>query len=123
MIGVYIFIGGGIGSFLRYITTGFITRNLGVNFPYGTLAVNIIGSFLMGALIEYLVKTMPHSAEFRSFIVVGVLGGFTTFSAFSLDAITLFERGNMPLALFYVLTSVICSILAVFVGLMVVRAL
>jgi CrcB protein len=122
MLVIYIFIGGGIGSVLRYFVIGSFTRNFGINFPYGTLAVNIMGSFLMGVLIEYLTRTLPHSIELRAFLAVGILGGFTTFSAFSMDAITLFERGEPGYAMVYVLASVILSICAVFAGLMAVKS-
>jgi len=123
MLGIYIFIGGGIGSFFRYLLITYTSRQLGANFPYGTLFVNIIGCFLMGVLIEYLTKTLPHSMELRAFLAVGVLGGFTTFSAFAMDAITMFERGELSSAIIYALSSVVFSILAVFAGLMAVRLL
>lgn len=123
MLAFYIFIGGGIGSVLRYVLSSIITRNFGSNFPYGTMAVNVIGSFVMGVIIEYLTRTLPHSIELRAFLAVGILGGFTTFSAFSLDAISLFERGELVLSLVYVVSSVVLSILAIFAGLMLVRYL
>jgi CrcB protein len=123
MIGIYVLIGGGIGSFLRYITSTLISRNFGTNFPYGTITVNIVGSFIMGLLIEYFTKTLPHSNELRAFLTVGILGGFTTFSAFSLDTILLIDRGNLPIAMVYVLSSVIFSILAVFAGMSLVKLL
>jgi fluoride exporter len=123
MLGIYVFLGGGVGSVLRYLFTINISRVVGTNFPYGTLAVNVIGSFAMGALVGYLAKTMPHSMELRAFLAVGVLGGFTTFSAFSMDAITLFEHNELSLALLYVIGSVVFSIFAVFFGLAVVRIL
>lgn len=121
MIGFYIFVGGGIGSWFRYCTNSFISQKFGTNFPYGTITVNIIGSFIMGLLIEYLSRTLPHSLELRAFLTVGILGGFTTFSAFSLDTILLIERGNLPLAAIYVLSSVIFSIMAVFIGMNLVK--
>lgn len=123
MLALYIFIGGGIGSFLRHILASNIAKNFGANFPYGTMAVNVLGSFIMGIIIEYLSRTLPHSMELRAFLVVGILGGFTTFSAFSLDAILLFERGNLALALIYIMSSVVLSIIAIFAGLMVIRYL
>lgn len=122
MIGVYITIGGGIGSFLRYLLSSFIARKMGVNFPYGTLAVNILGSFIMGVIIEYFSRTLPHSNDLRAFLTVGILGGFTTFSAFSLDTITLFERGNHAIALIYLLSSVVLSIIAIYIGMYLVMA-
>ena len=123
MIGLYVALGGGIGSFLRYLLGSSIYRHFGTNFPYGTFAVNIIGSFLMGVLIEYLTKTLPHSMELRAFLAVGLLGGFTTFSAFSLDSILLFERGDVFIALIYVTSSVVLSVLSVFIGMTTIRLL
>lgn len=121
MVGIYIALGGGIGSFLRYTLTSVIARNLGTLFPYGTLAVNVIGSFIMGITIEYLSKTLPHSNELRAFLAIGILGGFTTFSAFSLDSITLFERGSPMLAIAYIITSVVLSIITIFAGMALIR--
>ena len=95
MTPLYIALGGAIGSVLRYFTSNYINSLIKIGFPAGTVTVNIIGSFAMGIIIGYLVKTLPHSNELRLFLTVGILGGFTTFSAFSLDAITLIERGNI----------------------------
>lgn len=121
MLGLYVAIGGGVGSFLRYVTTSFIARNLGTHFPYGTLAVNVIGSFVMGVAIEYFTRTLPSSNELRAFLAVGILGGFTTFSAFSLDTILLFERGQAMLALLYIALSVAISVAMVFAGMYLIR--
>ena len=120
---VYIAIGGALGSVLRYLATVQAANLLGKSLPYGTFAVNIIGSFIMGIVIGYLAKTLPHSNELRSFLTIGLLGGFTTFSAFSLDAITLIERGETLQAGFYVLSSVIFAILAVFAGLYIIKCI
>ena len=121
MLSVYIFIGGGIGSVLRcFLIAGFI-RYSGNNFPYGTVAVNIIGSFLMGIIVGYLSRAVPDNIELRSFLVVGILGGFTTFSAFSFDIITLLQRGETTQALLYVISSVVFSVLAVFSGLTITK--
>jgi len=123
MLVIYIFIGGGIGSVLRYFFASQIGQIFGAQFPYGTFSVNVVGSFLMGLLMEFFSKTIPHDMELRAFLAVGILGGFTTFSAFSRDAVILFERGDFSLALMYVLSSVIFSILAVFGGFIVMRLL
>lgn len=117
----YIALGGAIGAMLRHGTSSFITRSLATAFPLGTLTVNIIGSLLMGLIVGYLVKTLPHSIELRGFLVVGLLGGFTTFSAFSLDVITLIERGAFWQATAYVVVSVVLSVLAVLAGLLIFR--
>ncbi len=114
---IYIAIGGAIGSVLRYLMMVKTTAIIGVNFPYGTMVVNIIGSLCMGLLIGYLSKTLPHSMELRAFLAIGVLGGFTTFSSFSLDIVTLIERGQMAQAATYSIASVVVSVIALFAGL------
>jgi CrcB protein len=113
--------GGAIGSVARYLVGAGMARAFGVSFPYGTLAVNVIGGFLMGLFIELLARRFEGSPELRLFIAIGILGGFTTFSSFSLDVVVLWERGELATALFYVLASVILSIGAVFFGLWLAR--
>lgn len=93
-------------------------------FPVATLVVNIVGSFAMGVLVGLLARTLPAGQnEIRLFVAVGVLGGFTTFSAFSLDVITLMERGDTVPALVYVAASVLLSVAALFLGLLAMRIL
>lgn len=113
--------GGAMGAGLRHLANIGALRLLGPNFPWGTMGINIIGSFLMGVFIEYLVRRSGGSNELRLFAATGILGGFTTFSAFSLDFAVLFQRGAMGQALGYALASVILSILALFFGLWLVR--
>ncbi|MHC1549131.1 fluoride efflux transporter CrcB [Phyllobacterium sp. K27] len=113
--------GGAIGSVLRYLTGLAMTRLLGAAFPYGTLAVNVIGGLLMGVFIEVLARRFEGSTELRLFVAIGILGGFTTFSSFSLDVVMLWQRGETVNAAFYVLASVILSISAVFLGLWLAR--
>jgi len=113
--------GGAIGSVARYLVGVGMARAFGVAFPYGTLAVNIIGGFLMGLFIELLARRFQGSPELRLFIAIGILGGFTTFSSFSLDVVVLWQRGEFGIALFYVLASVILSIGALFFGLWLAR--
>ena len=98
-----------------------MARAFGVAFPYGTLAVNVIGGFLMGLFIELLARRFEGSPELRLFIAIGILGGFTTFSSFSLDVAVLWERGELAIALSYMLASVILSIGALFLGLWLAR--
>ena len=117
----YIALGGSIGSVLRHLVTTQTSHLLGNSYPYGTMIVNILGSLLMGLFIGYLVKTLPHSMEIRSFFAVGVLGGFTTFSAFSLDAVNMIERGQMSSAAIYIALSVILSIVSLFLGLQIIK--
>ena len=115
-------LGGAFGASLRYLSGGAAMRLLGAGFPYGTMFVNIIGSFVMGLAAFYLLERMDGSyARFAPFLMTGVLGGFTTFSAFSLDALYLIERGRMAAALFYMGGSVALAILALFVGMALAR--
>ncbi|MEP5780824.1 MAG: fluoride efflux transporter CrcB [Hyphomicrobiales bacterium] len=120
---IYVALGGALGASGRHLVGLLSLRLLGPSFPVGTFVVNVVGSFLMGALIAYLVKKGgADNAQWRLFLATGVLGGFTTFSAFSLDAVLLWERGQVSSAIFYVLSSVVLSILALMAGLMLVRA-
>jgi CrcB protein len=114
--------GGAIGSVLRFAMMSIIGRSSGFSsFPYGTVCVNVCGSLLMGVLVGWLSKTLPHTTELRAFLAVGVLGGFTTFSAFSLDTVSLLEQGAPLQAVLYAVASVICSVLALFLGLVLLR--
>lgn len=115
--------GGALGSVLRYLVGLWTLRSFGPSFPWGTLTVNITGSFLIGVLAEVIARKFGASAEMRVFLITGILGGYTTFSAFSLDAITLLERGEPVTALIYVASSVLLSALAVFAGLVLMRAM
>ncbi|WP_421868546.1 fluoride efflux transporter CrcB [Pararhizobium sp.] len=115
--------GGAVGSVLRYLVGLWTLRSFGPAFPWGTLTVNITGSFLIGVLAEAIARKFGASVEMRVFLITGILGGYTTFSAFSLDAMTLLERGEPVTALIYVASSVLLSALAVFVGLALMRAM
>jgi CrcB protein len=115
--------GGAIGSMARYLLGLWTLHRWGPGFPWGTLGVNITGSFLIGFLAELIMRKFGASAEMRLFLITGVLGGYTTFSAFSLDTITLFERGDAALAITYIAASVVLSIVAVFAGLALMRAM
>jgi len=120
---VLVFIGGGIGSTLRHVVNIVCPRFLGTSFPYHTFIINITGSTIMGLIAGYLAFKGEASQPWRLFLMTGVLGGYTTFSAFSLDAALLYERGEIWLALFYVLGSVVLSIAGLFAGLALVRHL
>lgn len=109
--------GGALGSVARYFASGFVMRLLGMNFPFGTLAVNIFGSFIMGFLVEALALKFNLTPTLRGFLTVGILGGFTTFSAFSLEVALLIERSTYALAAVYVISSVALSVGALFLGL------
>jgi fluoride exporter len=120
---VLVFIGGGLGSSLRHIINLVSTRWLGTAFPYHTFIINITGSTVMGLIAGYLAFRGEASQQWRLFLMTGILGGYTTFSAFSLDAALLYERGEIALALLYVLGSVMLSIAGLFAGLALVRHL
>jgi fluoride exporter len=116
-----VFLGGGVGAGLRYLCNLVAVRMVCSGFPWGTLCINILGSFLMGIFIELVSRRFGGSQELRLFVATGILGGFTTFSAFSLDFVELFERGQVMSAGAYAIASVVLSILAVFAGLWVAR--
>jgi CrcB protein len=115
--------GGAVGSLLRYYVGIWWLRAAGPNFPWGTLTVNVVGGFLIGLLAELIARKLGGSTELRLLLITGFLGGFTTFSAFSLDTILLLERGSIATAILYVVISVAFSLAAVFAGLLLVRAL
>jgi len=115
--------GGAIGSVARYGAGVLVGKAWSSPFPLGTMLINIAGSLAMGVFIGYLARTVPAwQADARLFVAVGVLGGFTTFSSFSLDAIAMLERGEIGPAALYVLVSVIVGIAALFGGLLIMRA-
>ncbi len=114
-------IGGAIGATIRQLVNMAAMRLVGANFPWGTMAINIAGSFIMGVFIALLGRRFGGSNELRLFVATGVLGGFTTFSAFSLDFATLWERGSTLPAFAYALASVIGAIIALFLGLWLAR--
>jgi CrcB protein len=120
-----IFLGGGIGAAMRHGVNVTSAQIFGVTFPWGTMIVNVVGSLLIGAIAGYLafrgdaIWTQP----LRLFLTTGILGGFTTFSAFSLDFALLFERGEIGQGVAYVVASVALSLGAVFLGLFLVRSM
>jgi CrcB protein len=120
---VIVFFGGGLGAALRHGVNIFAARLLGTAFPYGTLFINVMGSLAMGLIAEYLALKAGMPQRWRLFLMTGILGGFTTFSAFSLEAALLYERGQLMSAAVYVVASVVLAIAALFAGLSIVRAL
>ena len=116
---LHVALGGAIGASMRYLTSVGTMRLIGPGFPWATLTVNVVGSFLMGALVVVLAQKGGMKAA--PFLMTGVLGGFTTFSAFSLDALTLYERGQSSVAMGYVLASVVLSLAAIVAGMVLMR--
>ncbi len=119
---VWVAIGGAIGSVLRYGVNLAVPYMFGDNFPWATLTVNVVGSFLMGLCAAFLAEKFSDQTDLRLFLTTGVLGGFTTFSAFSLDVFGLTQREEISVAVLYALASVALSIMAVFGGFLVSRA-
>lgn len=122
---IIVFIGGGLGASLRHLINQACQRFFTIEFPMGIMLINISGSIIMGLAAGYfaLKVSVPWSDTVRLFMATGVLGGYTTFSAFSLDALVLWERGESGLAMVYVFGSVVLSIIGLAAGLGIVRAL
>ena len=122
---LFVALGGGTGAWLRFLVGRAWTAMLGpvrvTEFPYGTLTVNVLGSLFMGLLVGWLARFGSHGEGTRLFLAIGLLGGFTTFSSFSLDIVTLAERGQLGLAAFYTGISVIAGIASLFLGLSLMR--
>lgn len=116
-------VGGAIGSVLRYLFNIEVTKALGSNFPWGIFFVNIVGCFVMGAVAESFALKFSAPQEIRSFMMTGILGGFTTFSAFALDTGNMIERHDTTMAALYVAGSVGGSLIALFLGLWAVRTI
>lgn len=116
-------LGGAIGAALRHLVNQATLRLFGPGFPWGTFTVNIVGCFVMGLFVGVLSRMASGmSNELRLFVATGILGGFTTFSAFSLDFAVLWERGATAPALGYAAASVVGALIAVFIGLWVARS-
>ena len=118
---IWIALGGAIGSVLRYLAGGFVQRSAGVAFPVGTLAVNVIGGFMIGWLAQHYMNQQD-SPEMRAALITGFCGGFTTFSAFSLEAVGLIRGGEYAKTAAYVVLSVTLSILATISGMAAAKA-
>jgi CrcB protein len=117
-----VFLGGGVGAAIRHGVNIAVLRMLGPNFPYATVFINITGSIIMGMTAAYFAFKGDASQHWRLFFTTGVLGGYTTFSTFSLDTAVLYERGDLGHAALYVALSVALSIGGLFAGLALVRA-
>ena len=117
---IQVALGGAIGASARYLAGVAAVRLIGQGFPWATLFVNVLGSFLMGVLVVVLAQ--QSGTRWAPFLMTGILGGFTTFSAFSLDVMTLFERGQVWTATLYVTASLVLSLAGIVAGLAVARA-
>ena len=113
---LFIAAGGAVGAVMRFLTQATVYELVGRTFPYGTLTVNVVGSFLMGLLSIFLVEKFNLGAEWHLAILVGVLGSFTTFSTFSIETLVLFEQGDMLKAMTNILLSIVLCVGAVWTG-------
>lgn len=123
MLYLYVAVGGAFGSLMRFIVMSWISGWAGKEFPYATLIVNILGSFLLGIMVGVFAVLVPRGRELHALIAVGALGGFTTFSTFSLDLYMLMERSQFFEAAAYVLLSVFTSVIALFLGMWLLRSI
>jgi len=122
MLYLIVFLGAGIGGALRHGVNIASTKLFGMGFPFGTFIVNVAGSFAMGLLAGFFAYRAGVPQHVRLFLTTGILGGFTTFSTFSLDAALLIERHNYGLAAGYVVGSVAAALAGLFLGLAVFRS-
>jgi CrcB protein len=120
---VYIALFGALGCLARYFLSGWVYDLAGVSFPFGTLAVNVIGAFLIGLLMEFGLRSTAVSPEMRIGLTIGFLGGFTTFSTFSYETFRLLESAQLPQALANVLLSVTACLVFTFLGIAAARHL
>jgi CrcB protein len=115
--------GGAVGAVLRYWVSNAVYALSGRGFPYGTLAVNVIGSMVMGFLFVWLLERMSNELTLRAFLLIGLLGAFTTFSTFSVETLNLIEAGQLGRAVANVLVSVVLCVSAAAIGVMLARQL
>lgn len=114
-------IGGALGAMGRYAVNGWVYQTMDHRFPFGTFSVNVIGSFLMGILYVLIVEKGVLPPQMRDLLMIGFLGAFTTFSAFSLDALALWQNGHLMLAITYVFASLLFCLVAIFCSIWLTR--
>lgn len=118
---LFVGLGGAVGSVLRYLCAVGLNRYFPTAFPWATFAVNIIGCFLIGAILAILSREQSACADFRLLLMTGFCGGFTTFSAFAMENLQLLQTGHIGAAIFYMLCSVLLGVLAVWAGMVIIR--
>lgn len=118
---VAVAIGGALGALSRYWVVGLIARLFERNFPYGTLVVNVVGSFLIGIGYILIVERLQVASEWHAILMVGFVGAFTTFSTFSLETVSLIQEGRLVAALTYIFSSVLVCLLATAAGMMLTK--
>ena len=120
---LYIALFGALGCLARYLLSGWVYQLFGRGFPYGTLAVNVIGAFLIGLIMEFSIRSALVSPTFRVALTIGFLGGLTTFSTFSFETFRLLEEGAFVIAFLNVMVSIISCLACTWIGIVVARAL
>ncbi len=118
---VAIAVGGSLGALSRYWMVGFVSRLFERNFPYGTLAVNVVGSFLIGIGYIVIVQRLQVASEWHAVLMVGFIGAFTTFSTFSLETVSLMQEGRLMAAFIYIFSSVLVCLLATMAGILLAK--
>lgn len=118
---VAIAVGGALGALSRYWMVGFVSRLFERNFPYGTLAVNVVGSFLIGIGYIVIVQRLQVASEWHAVLMVGFIGAFTTFSTFSLETVSLMQEGRLMAAFIYIFSSVLVCLLATMAGILLAK--
>ena len=113
---ISVFLGGGLGAIIRYLVIEQVNKLFLVAFPFGTIAVNVIGAFLIGLLSSYLAERLDVSENIKMFLIVGFCGGFTTFSSFNIEFYQLFSNGEILSSLIYVTTTFVLTVVAFYIG-------
>ena len=113
---ISVFLGGGFGAIIRYLVIEQVNKLFLVAFPFGTIAVNVIGAFLIGLLSSYLAERLDVSENIKMFLIVGFCGGFTTFSSFNIEFYQLFSSGEILSSLIYVTTPFVLTVVAFYIG-------
>ena len=120
---LYIAVLGALGCICRYLLSGLVYKLFGTGFPYGTLAVNVVGAFLIGLIMEFSIRSALIPPALRIALTIGFLGGLTTFYTFSFETFRLLEEGALLMAILNVLVSVVCCLACTWVGIAVARTL
>jgi len=118
---LYIALGGALGSVLRYLTSVLVSKYWSHQFPLATFIANFLGCFLLGLFVGYLTKNQLNESQLKWFLVTGFCGGYTTFSTFSMENITLFQNNNTLLAMGYIALSILIGLFAVGLGLFIAK--
>ena len=113
---ISVFLGGGFGAIIRYLVIEQVNKLFLVAFPFGTIAVNVIGAFLIGLLSSYIAERLDVSENIKMFLIVGFCGGFTTFSSFNIEFYQLFSNGEILSSLIYVTTTFVLTVVAFYIG-------